>query len=33
MYLVSLAQRANNYLIQIIAEKNFTQVEMICHTL
>ena len=30
MYLVSLAPRANNYLIQIIAENNFAQVEMLC---
>ena len=28
MYLVSLAPRANNYLIQIIAENNFAQVEI-----
>ena len=27
MYLVSSAPRANNYLIQIIAQKNFAQVE------
>ena len=27
MYLVSLAPRANNYLIQIIAQNNFAQVE------
>ena len=30
MYLVSLAPRANNYLIQIIPENNFAQVEMLC---
>ena len=30
MYLVSLAPRANNYLIQIIPENNFAQVEMFC---
>ena len=30
MYLVSLAPRANNYLIQIIAENNFAQVKMLC---
>ena len=30
MYLVSLAARANNYLIQIIPENNFAQVEMLC---
>ena len=29
-YLVSLAPRANNYLIQIIADNNFAQVEMLC---
>ena len=28
MYLVSLAPRANNYLIQIIAQNNFAQVEI-----
>ena len=30
MYLVSLAPRANNCLIQIIPENNFAQVEMLC---
>ena len=30
MYLVSLAPRANNYLIQIIPENNFAQEEMLC---
>ena len=30
MYLVSLAPRANNYLIQIIPKNNFAQVEMLC---
>ena len=33
MYLVSLAPRANNYLIQIIPENNFAQVEMLCVSL